>query len=82
MKNFVGENLYQKISQELRSFATKERAIVMRRFFRTAKGGYGEGDEFIGASVPDTHSVAKKYSGISLEIVQELLDSLYDPAQD
>lgn len=43
-------------------------------FFKTGKGQYGEGDRFIGCTVPETRSVAKTYRNIPFEEIGKLLD--------
>jgi 3-methyladenine DNA glycosylase AlkD len=63
------------IQKELQKYASEERRKVNLRFFKTGKGQYGEGDAFIGVTVPDTRLVAKKFSDISFEEIQSLLDS-------
>ena len=51
-----------------------QREILMR-FFKTAPGEYGYGDEFLGLKVPETREVVKAAKDIPLEEVPELLMS-------
>lgn len=43
-------------------------------FFKTGKGEYGEGDRFIGCTVPETRKVAKANSGASFAELDRLLN--------
>lgn len=63
------------IENELRQLATDEKRIVLQRFFKTAPGQYGEGDRFLGVTVPLTRIVAKKHSAMPLNEIIELLQS-------
>ncbi|MBN1169578.1 DNA alkylation repair protein [Candidatus Micrarchaeota archaeon] len=63
------------IRQELGKLANPEKAKILQGFFKTEKGQYGEGDIFIGVSVPETRAVAKKYRTLKLDEVKKLLDS-------
>ena len=51
-----------------------QREILMR-FFKTAPGEYGYGDEFLGLKVPETREVVKAAKDIPLDEVPELLMS-------
>ena len=47
----------------------------MQRFFKTGPGEYGEGDVFLGATVPQARKVAKSHHSCDLDTVRELLHS-------
>lgn len=49
------------IKKDLKKLSTKERAETNAWFFKTGKGEYGEGDKFIGVTVPNMRKVAKRY---------------------
>ncbi len=62
----------------LRTFASDEQAQVLRRFFKTGKGDYGEGDRFWGIKVPQIRSVVKNHGdGLSIADVKRLVRSAY-----
>jgi 3-methyladenine DNA glycosylase AlkD len=63
------------VMKALQSLATKERAKASAWFFKTGKGQYGEGDVFIGVTVPNQRIVAKKFEDVSLSEIKKLLDS-------
>jgi 3-methyladenine DNA glycosylase AlkD len=65
----------------LKSFANKGRVSALARFFKTAPGEYGEGDLFLGGSVPQTRSVAKKHQNIELQEVEKLFKSPFHEAR-
>jgi len=41
------------IKQELNNFVDPEKAAFLPKFFQAFPGGYGEGDLFIGVTVPN-----------------------------
>ena len=61
------------VKSQLLKLGDPVRAVHSLRFFKTGKGQYGEGDKFIGCTVPQTRSVAAKYSKLPLEDVANLL---------
>lgn len=65
----------QAVKNELRKYATLERAKSNAWFFKTGKGEYGEGDEFIGVTVPDQRKVAKDFVELSFTELTKLLAS-------
>jgi 3-methyladenine DNA glycosylase AlkD len=50
-------------------------AAFLQRFFKTGPGQYGESDLFIGVRVPQTRSVAKRFTSLPLEEIEVLLGS-------
>jgi len=63
------------IKKRLKKYSSKEKAAVLRRFFKTGPGEYAEGDIFIGVVVPDTRKVVKEFKDIPIEEVEKLLRS-------
>ena len=53
----------------------EEQRKNLMRFFKTAPGEYGYGDEFLGLKVPETREVVKAVKDIPLDEVPELLMS-------
>ncbi|MCJ7547412.1 MAG: DNA alkylation repair protein, partial [Deltaproteobacteria bacterium] len=64
------------IRSRLQRLGTKKRAEVSQRFFKTAPGEYGEGDIFIGVTVPELRRLATEYQAITLTDVTLLLRSM------
>ncbi|WP_228446494.1 DNA alkylation repair protein [Chryseobacterium sp. 3008163] len=70
--------MLKEIKESLAVLSIPEKAAFFPKFFKTGKGEYGEGDLFLGVTVPDQRSVAKEfYSKISLKELSELLSSPY-----
>jgi len=65
----------QQIQKRLRQFATREKAKVLKRFFKTGPGEYGEGDHFLGVVVPDIRRVAEEFQNAPLDEITALLAS-------
>ncbi len=61
--------------QQLKKLANPKKAIGVARFFKTGKGEYGEGDIFLGITVPQIRIVAKQCKDLSLKEIEKLLQS-------
>ena len=66
---------------ELKAFAKKARISDLARFYKTGPGEYAEGDLFLGGTVPQTRSVAKKYQNLDLVEVGKLFNSPFHEAR-
>lgn len=67
--------MLEELKNDLRTYIIPEKAAYFPRFFKTGPGQYGEGDQFLGVSVPNTRVVAKKYADIPIGDIQKLLYS-------
>ncbi len=65
----------ESVKSDLRLLSDPKKAQILSRFFKTGKGQYGEGDIFLGISVPNQRKVARKYSDLELNELQKLLNS-------
>lgn len=63
------------IVTDLKKLANPKQAKNLARFFKTGKGEYGEGDLFLGISVPKQRQIAKKYNGLTFPKLTKLLHS-------
>lgn len=54
-------SLYSTIHQSFLDVAIPEKAAFFPRFFKSGKGEYGEGDFFLGVTVPDQRTISKHY---------------------
>lgn len=59
----------------LRKVANPKRIEALKYFFKTGPGEYGEGDEFIGVTVPANRHVALKFLDISDKDLSQILHS-------
>lgn len=61
--------------KEFLKHASPQRALGVARFFKTGKGEYGEGDTFLGLTVPMVRSIAKNYYDLDLATLDEIMKS-------
>jgi len=65
----------QDVIAALAAGADPEKAAGLARFFKTGPGQYGEGDRFLGLTVPASRKIAKPFRDLPLPEVDILLDS-------
>ena len=65
----------KEIIEYMESLRNEEQRGILMRFFKTAPGEYGYGDEFLGLKVPETREVVKAAKDIPLNEVPALLMS-------
>jgi 3-methyladenine DNA glycosylase AlkD len=65
------------VVKEIQALSNRGRAHDLQKFFQTAPGQYGEGDIFLGLTVPQVRTVAKEYKAISLTEIDVLVRSKF-----
>lgn len=63
--------------KEIKQKSNPQKSKILSRFFKTARGEYGEGDVFLGITVPESRKLAIKYSNLSFLDIQKLLENTY-----
>ena len=64
-----------RLIRDIRKVSTRARAKVSQRFFKTGPGEYGEGDRFLGTTVPDLRRLSVTYEALPLGDLSSLLKS-------
>lgn len=67
--------LLDTLIKDLQCLKNKEKAKILSWYFKTGKGEYGEGDIFLGITVPVQRQVAAKYNGQTLYEIAKLFKS-------
>ena len=70
-----GMSQKEKLEEELQKLGNPSKAKILSKFFKTGKGEYGEGDVFLGLTVPQQRKVAQKYPDLTLGELGKLLNS-------
>ena len=63
------------ITSELQALSNTEKREIFPKFFKAGKGEYGEGDRFLGVTVPNVRAIAKLHKDISIEEIRDLIQS-------
>jgi 3-methyladenine DNA glycosylase AlkD len=69
------------VMARLRAAADPARAKFLPTFFKTGPGQYGEGDRFLGLSVPQIRRFAAEYRSLPLARLEGLLESPWHEAR-
>jgi len=63
------------VRKKLRELSNPQKAEIVRKFFKTGPGEYGEGDIFLGIAVPVLRKLVKQFVGNPLDVASRLLES-------
>jgi len=66
---------------DLKEKAHPVKARILSGFFKTGKGQYGEGDIFLGITVPESRKIAVKYGDLSFKEISTLIKNQYHEAR-
>ncbi|MBS1749784.1 MAG: DNA alkylation repair protein [Bacteroidetes bacterium] len=66
---------FSQFKAELRELGSLPKSKNSARFFKTGKGQYGEGDIFLGVTMPEQRKVVKQYCHLTLNEIEQLLQS-------
>lgn len=69
------KQLTKTITNELQALSDAEKREIFPKFFKAGKGEYGEGDRFLGVTVPNIRAIAKLHKDVSIEEIRELIQS-------
>ena len=67
------EKITKIITSELQALSDDEKREIFPKFFKAGKGEYGEGDRFLGVTVPNIRAIAKLHKDISLDEIRDLM---------
>lgn len=71
----------REIERRLKALSNPARAAALQRFFKTGPGEYGEGDRFVGLTMPQARQLAKEFADLPLREVETLLESPWHEAR-
>jgi DNA alkylation repair enzyme len=69
------KQLTKTITNRLQALSDAEKREIFPKFFKAGKGEYGEGDRFLGVTVPNIRAIAKLHKDISIEEIRGLIQS-------
>lgn len=69
--------LLENLQSDIKKLANSSKAKILARFFKTGPGQYGEGDQFLGLTVPQSRQLVHKYKDLSFPEISQLITSKY-----
>ena len=67
--------MLSELVEKIQDYANPEKAKILQKFFKTGEGEYGEGDIFLGVTVPELRNIVKDFYGLNLIKIERLLHS-------
>lgn len=67
--------MLDELKKGLRAQADPAKAKILRSFFKTGPGEYGEDDIFLGLAIPKIRALSKRYSCLDISDAEKLLSS-------
>lgn len=65
----------EEVIRKVKAKASKEKSLVLRRFFKCGVGEYGEGDVFLGVTVPELRRISKEAGLLPLSQIRILMQN-------
>jgi 3-methyladenine DNA glycosylase AlkD len=69
------------IQKRLLDLGDRDKAQILQRFFKTGPGEYGEGDRFLGITVPRLRKLSKEHEDMDQDEVEALIESPFHEAR-
>ena len=67
--------MIDELKKDVKKLGSPKKAKIYQRFFKTGIGEYGEGDVFLGLTVPQSRKIAIKYKDLPFSEIKNLLKS-------
>lgn len=71
------KSTFKNLAAAIQKLGSAEKARHSQRFFKTGPGEYGEGDIFLGLTVPEQRKVSKSFLDLPLSDLSQALHSKY-----
>lgn len=71
------KSTFQNLAKSIKKLGNPEKAKLSQRFFKTGPGQYGEGDIFLGLTMPEQRQIIKNFLDLDLADLKQALQSKY-----